>query len=368
MRTSAIIPFLMTLTSPVASRIAAPIEENQRKLVPSADLGYRLVGNDLKCGEDGRMFKSTATKNVEECQQRCYNMESCNFFTFWESNNMCIGCTLENDSYLEQHTGFDAYELTTIKTPEDFGYELWNGVAGINKKCPYKHEDRITKHDKTTKEECYEFCKEDPVCGWFSWGEPEAVEKEQGNCMLCKEDDDLDYHEKFNFWTVLRDLEPDDSSSPTPSPTPAPTLSPAMKPICPGEQKAVKSVGVTEFDQSPFSIVSYDTTSVTVTITQTATGPDSTIDYMYWRYKPSIFEDKCYEDTFVQGGDTDEFTVYCNPMTNFALVQVFFADDIKKGVLSEGDNAVVSRCCHSDLPEGIPVVSSTFEISCVQLC
>jgi len=364
MRTSAIISFLMTLTSPVASRMAAPIEENQRKL--SADVGYRMVGNDLKCPDvsSGRMFKSTDTKTVEECHQRCYDMESCNFFTFWESRDMCIGCTLENDSYLSQHTGFEAYELTTIKTAEDFGYELWNGVDGINMKCPYEHEDRITKHEKTTKEECYELCKEDPVCGWFSWGEPEAKEQWQGNCMLCLEDDDLDYHENFNFWTVLRDDEPDDSSSPTPSPTPAPV----MKPICPGEQTTIRTVGVTEFDQSPFSIVSYDTTSVTVTLTQTATGPDSTIDYMFWRYKPSIFEDKCYEDTFVQGGDTEEFTVWCNPMTNFALVEVFFADHMKKGVLSEGDNAVVPRCCHSDLPEGTPVVSSLFEISCVQLC
>jgi len=210
MRTSAIISFLMTLT------------------LSSADLGYRLVGDDLKCGYDGRMFASTDTTNVEECHQRCYNMESCNFFTFWESENMCIGCTLENDSYLEEDTGFEAYELTTIKTPEDFGYELWKAgkVDGINKKCPYGHEDRIIKHDKTTKEECYEFCKEDPVCEWFSWGEPEAVEKEQGNCMLCKEDDDLDDHENFIFWTVLRDLEPDDSSSPTPAPTPGPTTKP----------------------------------------------------------------------------------------------------------------------------------------------
>jgi len=210
MKKSVILSFVLAATaSPVASRT----EEIPRVL----EANYEKVGDDLKCPEhatSGRMFKNLETETLQECYDRCNSLESCNFFTFFQEKNMCIGCTLDSSDELAEHNGFEAYEITSPKSPSDFGYKLWegpDGKSGIGHKCPFKkdgkgHPDRIIKHQKTTRDDCYQKCLADDECGWFSWGEDEVSNADwEGNCMLCREDDELQYHEGFNFWTVLKE-------------------------------------------------------------------------------------------------------------------------------------------------------------------
>ena len=155
------------------------------------DMTYQPAGENVKCPWDSttRLFKYN-TGSVEECLEWCFDQPGCNFFTVSESRQLCLGCSLENVSDLSSDSDFDAYEMTTIKAPADFGYELWDGIKGINKKCPWKSatNDRIGKYTTSTRNECYHLCKNDDRCGWFSWGEEHADSKDRGLCLLCKSD------------------------------------------------------------------------------------------------------------------------------------------------------------------------------------
>ena len=366
---------LAVLATPGLARIADPSKGMSRVLVMeterSEQIPYQELGRNLKCPKgatDGRMFKNTMTESVEECYDRCYGLESCNFFTYLASSKMCIGCALDDESQLVHHDGFDGYRMIAMKSASEFGYELWNGVEGIGMKCPYQHEDRIRKIESTTKGECYQLCKENEECWWFSWGEDEVTNsKWKGNCMLCREDDEVQAHEGFNFWRLLRD----DTLAETPDPTDSPSVVPSISPIqtsCPGDIELVAHDGVTLCET--VSIESQSTTHVTVTVTQTCTPPgsESYIDYLFWKYHYSVFSDKCLGDAEVDGEESKTFTISCSATTQEALLEVWVVDDSSKGVLSESDDATVPRCCHSDIPEGITAYRAVYAISCVSAC
>ena len=408
-----ILPLLAAIASPVLSRIADPRKGKPRAL--ALDFTEKTAKNDvseqfpyiqagksfgLKCPEgtsNGRMFKNTNTANEMDCYERCYGLESCNFFSYWASENMCIGCTLDDHTQLVYDSRFTSYKMATMKSAGDFGYELWNGVEGLGKKCPFKHEDRISKFLGTTKDECFKKCKEHEECKWFSWGEDEVKPANRGDCMLCREDDELDEHQGFNFWRLLEDdalskphsptvsplLVPkthsptplplkDDTSPKThhypPSKTHSPTASPTKK-TCPGEIELLKHDGVTVCEA--VSIVSQDTTTVTVKLTQNCTPPksDSYIDFAFWQYRKSEYSETCLGADEIHSGESTTFTISCTHMNQKALLKLWVVDDISKGLMSEGDDAVVPKCCHpDDVPEGTAASRAVYAISCVPTC
>jgi len=175
--------------SPTANPTASPTKYY--------DKSYVLVGKNLKCPEEGRMFK----KQTSTCHEHCFEMPNCNFFTFKRS--ACIACNIENASYLSSANGYEAYEMTSMKDPIDFGYKLWRDGAGIDKKCP-SNSDRIYKGKTDTRDECYNLCKDNADCGWFTWGESHGARKHRGLCMLCQSDGGITSHKTFNTYEIIR--------------------------------------------------------------------------------------------------------------------------------------------------------------------
>lgn len=194
-------PSVSPSASPTSTPSAAPSAEPTKYY----DMTYAFSGTDLKCPSEGRLFKNRETTSLEECHERCFNMPDCNFFSYKASSNVCMGC-LGN---LEEHGGFEAYELTSIKDPSDFGYNLWNGEEGMHRKCPWKvggkiSDDRIGKFETSTRTECYKLCKDNEDCGWFSWGEDEASSSERGDCLLCNSDANLSSHSYIYTYEMIR--------------------------------------------------------------------------------------------------------------------------------------------------------------------
>lgn len=184
-------------STPSASPSAAPTVHY--------DTTYKPAGENFKCPWDSTRLFKYGTGSVEECLEWCFDQPGCNFFSVSESKQLCLGCALENETNLSSSSGFDAYEMTTIKAPSDFGYELWDGIKGINKKCPWKSatNDRIAKFQTSTRKECYQLCKNNDECRYFSWGEEHARSKERGHCLLCKSDANFSGHTGFFSYEMV---------------------------------------------------------------------------------------------------------------------------------------------------------------------
>ena len=176
------------------------------------DKSYQLSRTGAKCpyGDTRRLFKNEPVSGIEECHDRCFNMPTCNFFTYGPDKQDCMGCALASEDELSSTSGnYDSYELTSIKTPEDFGYDLWSGVdgmspgKGMNKKCPWKGGDRIGKHTTSTRKGCYNLCKDTSGCTLFSWGEDHGASKDRGVCLLCKSDLNLAGHSGIYSYSMV---------------------------------------------------------------------------------------------------------------------------------------------------------------------
>ena len=128
----------------------------------------------------------------------------------------------------------------------------------------------------------------------------------------------------------------------------------------------IKHDGVTTFPADAVRIISRDTTTVTVALQQSFTA--SSIDYMFYQYQVNVFDQKCYEEENVEGGDYIEITIECINTSQIGLLEFWVADDITNGVLSENDNAIIPKCCHPDFPKGTPVTKYFIEIKCVTEC
>jgi hypothetical protein len=135
---------------------------------------------------------------------------------------------------------------------------------------------------------------------------------------------------------------------------------------CPDDILLIKHDGVTKFPVDAVRIISQDTTTVTVALQQSFTT--SSIDYMFYQYNINVFDNKCYEEDNVEGGDYIEITIECTHTSQIGLLEFWVADDIENGVLSENDNATIPKCCHPDIPEDTPVTKYYIEIKCVTEC
>jgi len=90
------------------------------------------------------------------------------------------------------------------------------------------------------------------------------------------------------------------------------------------------------------------------------------IDNIYYQYQTSAFSNKCFEKDDFYNEDSVTFTIECTQTSKIALLELWVADDITKGVLSEGDNAIIPDCCYPTVPEGTPVTKYVIEIQCAE--
>lgn len=137
---------------------------------------------------------------------------------------------------------------------------------------------------------------------------------------------------------------------------------------CPEDVVLIQQEGVTEYVNDTVVILSQDTTSVTVALQQMYTSPSESIDHVFYNYRPDPLDMKCYEEENVPGHNRIEITIECVRSSQIALLEYWMADDIGKGVLAEGDNAIIPKCCHPDVPEETPVTKYYLEIKCVSSC
>jgi len=141
-----------------------------------------------------------------------------------------------------------------------------------------------------------------------------------------------------------------------------------FKPECPEDIVLIEHIGVTPYPDDGIRILSQDGTNVTVQLTQSYTNSPDTIDYVFYQYKPDVFDSKCYEEEDMGGGSTIEITIECMRHSQIALLELWVADDVEKEVLTVGDNATIPECCHPDVPEGTPTTKYLIEIKCKTEC
>jgi hypothetical protein len=147
----------------------------------------------------------------------------------------------------------------------------------------------------------------------------------------------------------------------------AATEQPTPITTCPDDIVLYNQVGVTaEPDGGTMTIISQNTTTVTVALNQDWTLDNMSIDYIYYTYKESIWSSKCYGVEYVIGKSTyDTVTIACNVLAPYAYMQICIVDDT---ILADEDNATVSKCCHSSAPIETPTVCYSYAISCVSTC
>lgn len=137
---------------------------------------------------------------------------------------------------------------------------------------------------------------------------------------------------------------------------------------CPDDILLFEQTGVTPFPKDSVRIVSQDTSSVTVELVQTLTNSATSVDRLYYQYKNNAYSSKCYEEDEVYGEDTTQITIQCVHTSNVGVLEFWIADDLDKGILSEGDDAIIPQCCHPTVPDKTPATKYLIVIKCKTEC
>jgi len=144
---------------------------------------------------------------------------------------------------------------------------------------------------------------------------------------------------------------------------------------CPYDILLLKHDGVTTYPENSVRVLSRDAKTVTVDLSQLFTtstlANPTTIDYIFYQYNVNVFNNKCFEEDNVVGGESlAVITIECTRTSQVAFLEVWVADDVTKGVLDEqGDTALIPKCCYPDaVPKGTPVTNYNIEIKCVSAC
>lgn len=152
--------------------------------------------------------------------------------------------------------------------------------------------------------------------------------------------------------------------------TNAPTMAPTKEPVeCPEDVEIVQINGVTGVDiNHAVRILEQDGSTVTVRLFNEWTNSPNVIDSIFYNYKQDNFDEECYEEKDVEGGDDyQDITIQCHQHKAFAELDICVADS--NGALDEdGDDAEVPECCHPDLPENSPVVCYKIVVNCETQC
>jgi hypothetical protein len=139
---------------------------------------------------------------------------------------------------------------------------------------------------------------------------------------------------------------------------------------CPEDIQLIRQDGIMEYPNDTVTIISQDSSTVTVALTQTLTASETDIDYIFYQYQVDSFSMQCYEEDNIPGGEIiNEITIECTEFSQTAMLEFWVADNINKGVLSELDDADIPKCCYPDgVPQGTPVTKYLIEISCISVC
>lgn len=137
---------------------------------------------------------------------------------------------------------------------------------------------------------------------------------------------------------------------------------------CPADILLLNHNGSTAYPDHAVQIISQDTKTVTVKLTQGFTDPSTSIDSVYYQYKHNYFDTMCFEEQNFYGEETVDITIQCTVNSRIAILELWVADDITKGVLSEGDGAMIPNCCHPTIPEETAVTNFIIEIKCSSTC
>jgi hypothetical protein len=115
----------------------------------------------------------------------------------------------------------------------------------------------------------------------------------------------------------------------------------------------------TPFAEVPLKIVSQDTTTVTLELTNAF---PQTVAAAYVQYEVAVAAYECAEYNNFAVSQVETITVECMVSEPVAVVTVIITDP----AAVSGD-ANIPICCHADSEED-PAVAYTFSVSCVPLC
>merc|ERR1712176_1552052 len=107
---------------------------------------------------------------------------------------------------------------------------------------------------------------------------------------------------------------------------------------CPEDVKLLKHDGVTEIDlKRSVEVVSQDRSTVTVNLRQGWENPRDElrpIDHIFYSYRHSTFDVKCYEKTeVVVDALYDTITIECGNINPLATIEICLVDDVTNNLL-----------------------------------
>lgn len=139
---------------------------------------------------------------------------------------------------------------------------------------------------------------------------------------------------------------------------------PVGPPECPEDEFLVFHQGVTSLPSGSVEIISQDTTTVTVALSQKWSLTE--VDFIYYQYKEDVWSNKCYAEQTVDFEWSEEITISCTHHSQMGELEIWVKDD-GPGVLMDEDNAIIPKCCYPE-EDSKSVVSYVLEISCVPKC
>jgi len=168
------------------------------------------------------------------------------------------------------------------------------------------------------------------------------------------------------------------TEEPTPSPTNEPThplvplgdddntddsyFPPVGPEECPENLLLLKHIGTKEYPNDAVKIIKQNEQTVEVEISQLFS--ETEVSNLYYQFYTDHFDNKCYEEQDWSLDDPIQITIQCTVNSQIALLELWVAD----GSFESGDDATIPKCCHSTVPEEIPVTKYMLEIKCVSEC
>jgi hypothetical protein len=144
--------------------------------------------------------------------------------------------------------------------------------------------------------------------------------------------------------------------------------------VCEGDIVHVRQYGVTNYTETPITIISQDSTSVSFKLTQkwNATGTDGNLQYLFARYRntASVGTANCQsfnEETADKGStwESSPLTAYCTKNSKLAVVELWVSDE----GFDDADNATLPDCgCDAPDPPPNMVVKYLFTVQCESAC
>jgi hypothetical protein len=141
---------------------------------------------------------------------------------------------------------------------------------------------------------------------------------------------------------------------------------PLLSTFCVGDITLAGQIGSTNYDSLPIKIVSQDTKSVTIEVSNT--WGEDVLSNMFTRYEDETsLKTTCHELTQVTKIDTSRYTIACMLEDPVAHVDIFVTDNSFSADL---DDAAVPQCCHPEVDVVAPsrTVQYIFMLQCVSQC